>query len=272
MSIFTRLSTLLKANINDLISKAEDPEKVLNQLIVDMNQQLVEAKKHVAVAIADEKRLKRQWENEAKLGEQWNKKAMTAVRSQRDDLAKQALARQQQHGQQAAGFGEQWQAQKTASDTLRSQLQQLSGKIEEAKRKKNLLIARARRVEAQKKIQQTMHGIAENSAFDAFDRLAEKVEQSEAEAEAQAELSGMITGDTLAEEFKQLEGDGTDSALAALKAQMGLAAAADASAALPAATTAPADAQVDELEAELAAMKSSLVDAPVEGGDGGGRA
>lgn len=225
MGIFGRISTLLKANINDLVSKAEDPEKILNQLILDMKEQLIEAKKQVAVSIADEKRLKKQLDNELHMAREWEKKAMMAVRAGRDDLAKEALSRKTEHDTLAAEYKAHWEAQKAAADKLRDSLRQLNAKIEEAKRRKNLLIARQKRAEAQKTIQETMSGLNDTSAFDTFDRMSQKIEQMEAEAEASAELSAGFSGDDLASKFSDLEQDhGTDEALAALKAKMGIAA------------------------------------------------
>src|SRR5262252_1073853 len=224
MGIFQRLGTLIKSNINDLISKAEDPEKMLSQVLVDMKNQLVEAKKQVAVAIGDEKRLKKQWDDQVALGKEWERKAMMAVHAGDDTLAKEALLRQKEHDDLSAQFEQQWHMQKDAVDKLKDQLRTLNNKIEEAKRKKNILVARAKRAEAQKTIQQTMAGISDTSAFDTFDRMAEKVDAIEAEAEAGAELAGEMTGDTLAHRFKKLEsGSGVDMQLQALKAKMGVA-------------------------------------------------
>ena len=97
MGIFQRLGTLIKSNINDLISKAEDPEKMLNQVLNDMKTQLVEAKKQVAVAIGDEKRLKKQWEDQGVQSKEWERKAMLAVQAGDDELAKEALVRNKEH-------------------------------------------------------------------------------------------------------------------------------------------------------------------------------
>lgn len=223
MGILGRLSTLLKANVNDLISGAEDPEKILNQLILDMKDQLIEAKKQVAVAIADEKRLKKQLDNELHKAREWEKKAMMAVRAGRDDLATEALRRKSEHDQLATEFQAQWEAQKAAADKLRESLRQLNNKIEEAKRKKNLLIARKKRVEAQQKIQNTMTSLSDTSAFDAFDRMTSKIDQMEAEAEATAELNEDMTGADLSADFASLEAEtSANSELAALKAKMGM--------------------------------------------------
>jgi phage shock protein A len=225
MGIFQRIGTLIKSNINDLISKAEDPEKMLSQVLVDMKNQLVEAKKQVAVAIGDEKRLKKQWDEQIVQAKEWERKAMMAVHAGDDGLAKEALTRQKEHEELVAQFESQWHLQKDAVDKLKDQLRNLNNKIEEAKRKKNILVARAKRAEAQRTIQQTMAGLSDTSAFDTFDRMAEKVDQLEAEAEAHVELAGEMTGDTLEQKFKALgsaQGAGADMALAELKAKMGL--------------------------------------------------
>jgi phage shock protein A len=225
MGIFQRLGTLIKSNINDLISKAEDPEKMLSQVLVDMKNQLVEAKKQVAVAIGDEKRLKKQWDEQIVQAKEWERKAMMAVHAGDDGLAKEALVRQKEHEDLVTQFEQQWHLQKDAVDKLKDQLRTLNNKIEEAKRKKNILVARAKRAEAQRTIQQTMAGLSDTSAFDTFDRMAEKVDLLEAEAEAHVELAGEMTGDTLEQKFKALSsgsGPGADVALAELKAKMGL--------------------------------------------------
>ena len=247
MGIFSRLGTLIKSNLNDLISKAEDPQKMLNQIVVDMQNQLVEAKKQVAISIADEKRLKKQWDDQIELGKEWERKAMLAVRAGDDALAKEALSRKQEHDKMQAELAKQWQLQKDAVENLKTQLRSLNDKIEEAKRKKDLLIARQKRAEAQKAIQDTMRGLSDVGAFDSFERMSQKVDQIEAEADASTELGGELAGDTLQQKFKALEtGSGSDMALAELKAKMGLgpvpsaaprAALAEAPAGAPAATT-----------------------------------
>jgi len=251
MGIWARISTLMKSNINSMISKAEDPEKILNQLIIDMREQFLEARKQVAVTIADEKRLKQQYEAELEKAQEWEKKAMIAIKAGRDDLAAQALARKQEHDRLSEEWQQQWMAQKQASDQVRDALARLNAKIQEASRKKNLLIARAKRAEAQKKIQDTMSGLGDNGAFDTFARMEEKVMQQEAEAQASVELSGELDGDKLASEFKSLETSSASQsdALAALKAKMGVA---PPPAARPAAATQTQAA--DSVEAELEAL------------------
>jgi len=223
MGIFARLATLIKSNLNELISRSEDPEKMLNQIVLEMSNQLLEAKRQVAQSIADEKRLQKQVEQETLNAAEWEKRAMLAVRAGDDALAKEALSRKKEHQTLAEQFQDQWSKQKQAVEQLKLALRALNNKIEEAKRKKNLLIARKKRAEAQKAIQETMSGLKNASAFETFDRMAGRIEQMEAEAEAHAELNEEATGDTLAHKFRELEvTKGADEDLTALKRQMGL--------------------------------------------------
>ena len=223
MGIFQKLSLLLRSNINDAIARAENPEKVLNQLIVDMREQLSKAKQEVAVAIADEQKLRTQVEEEARQAREWEKRAMLAVREERDDLAKQALVRQQEHTERATSMEQTWQRQAQETEKVKASLRELNDKIEEAKRKKNLLVAKQKRAQAQRRIHETMAGMSDKSAFEAFERVAEKIEESERRALAAAEVTHTLSGDTVETEFKRLEaGDDVDQRLAALKQQMGL--------------------------------------------------
>jgi phage shock protein A len=206
MGIFSRLKTLISSNVNDVISKAEKPEKMLNQLLIEMNEQLIESKKAVAMAIADEKKLERERDNQAAQAKEWERKAMLAVNAGRDDLAKEALLRKQEYDNAAAEYQKQWAAQKASVDQLKESLRELQNKIEEAQRKKNLLIARAKRAEAQQKIQDTISSVSGNrSAFDAFDRMASKVDQMEAMADASKELESIGQDASLEKRFAELE-------------------------------------------------------------------
>ena len=223
MGIFDRFSTLLRSNINDLISRAENPEKMLNQLITDMRTQLAKAKTQVAGAIADEKKLESDALAMKKQAEEWERRAMLAVQEGRDDLAKQALGRYNESLQGAQQLHETWVKSKQETEALKLSLRQLNDKIEEAKRKKNILIARARRAEAQQRIQQTMAGMSDKSAFESFERMAEKIESNERKALAAAELQEEFSGDSLARQFEVLEYHGNaDQQLLELKQKMGL--------------------------------------------------
>ena len=197
---------MISSNVNDLISKAEKPEKMLNQLIIDMQGQLLESKKAVAMAIADEKKLEREYNNQETQAQEWEKKAMLAVRAGKDDLAKEALLRKQEYNNASAEYRKQWESQKASVENLKESLRELQNKIDEAQRKKNLLIARAKRAEAQQKIQNTISSVSGNrSAFDAFDRMAQKVDQMEAQADAEKEIEDLTTNSTLEKRFAELE-------------------------------------------------------------------
>ena len=223
MGIFSRLRTLIASNVNDLIGKAEKPEKMLNQLIIEMNEQLIESKKAVALAIADEKKLEREKDNQFAQSKEWERKAMLAVNNGKDDLAREALLRKQEYDNAGAEYQKQWEAQKTSVASLKESLRELQNKIDEAQRKKNLLIARAKRAEAQQKIQDTISTVSGNkSAFDAFDRMAAKVDHMEAMADASKELEDFSNNNDLEKQFKALEKSDTnaDMMLLELKEKM----------------------------------------------------
>src|SRR5213082_2953512 len=200
MGIFDRLSTLIRSNINDLINRAEDPEKMLNQLIVDMRSQLAKAKQQVAAAIADEKRLSAQVDTEKKSAEDWERRAVLAV---------------QVH--------ETWIKHREETEKLKLSLRQLNDRIEEAKRKKNILIARQKRAEAHKRIQETMSSIGDKSVFETFERMTEQIEHEERKLIAAAEVNEDLSGDTLVKQFQSLEVKAdADQQLIELKRKMGL--------------------------------------------------
>ena len=262
MGIFTKLSTVIKSNINDLISKAENPEKMLNQIILDMRDQLAKAKREVAAAIADERKLKSQLDTEVKQQRDWQHRAMLAVKEGRDDLAKQALIRQQEHAERAQVLQQTWEAQAAETEKLKGSLRQLNDKIEEAKRKRNLLIAKQKRAQAQRRIHETMSGLSDTSAFEAFNRMADKIEEEERQSIAHAEVSAELGGDTLESEFLRLEsgpgGADVEDQLLALKAEMGLIAA-------PSESSTPKQLESgDDDEADGVAEATPVQDAQVE--------
>ncbi len=212
MGIFDRFKRTVKSNLNDLISKAENPEKMLRQLIIEMNEHLIEAKKSVASAIADEKKLERQMKQQMLQAKDWENKAVLAVKVKKDNLAKEALLRKQEYSNLYSQYNTQWEAQHESVEKLKIGLRQLQQKIEEAQRKKDLLIARAKRAAAQKKIQETLGGLSEISAFDAFDQMSEKVDRIEAEAEALTEFGSTTEDLSLESQFAALESSGKESA------------------------------------------------------------
>ncbi len=226
MGIFDRITRLFRANVNAAISAAEQPEKMLNQIIADMRTQLVRAKQQVAAAIADEKRLEDQTMSELREAEEWERRAMLAVKEGRDELAKQALMRRNEHVSRGQQLQMTWEAHRQETERLKNSLRELNDNIEEANRKKTLLLARQRRAEAQQRIAQTMSSMSDKSAFDAFARMEEKIEQNERQIAASVQIDEEFSGDALSHQFKQLEssaGDATaDLQLAQLKQKMGV--------------------------------------------------
>ena len=221
MGILDRVSTLLRANINDMIDRAEDPEKVVKQLIADMNNQLLQVKTQVAASIADEKQLyQRYQDNEAKATD-WEQRAELAVEKGQDDMAREALSRRNAFQQTAVGFKEQYDQQAAQVEQLKDALHQLESKIQDAQTKEDLLIARSRRAKAETQIRTTLSGLDQSSALASFQRIEEKVNQQEARAAALGELDT----DTMEHRFQLMEKESeVDKQLAELKAKKGLAA------------------------------------------------
>ena len=214
MSVFSKFKTHIFTNINDLISKAEKPEKILTQFIAEMNDQLVESKKAVAMAVAEEKKLEDEKNSNLTKAKSWEHKAILAVKKGKDDIAKEVLLQKQEFDNAAAEYQRQWESQKISVEQLKEGLRELQNKIDEAQRKKNLLIARAKRAEAQQKIQDTISDISGNrSVFEAFDRVSAKIDQIEATADVSKELEDLkknvtpeksdSTADTLLLELKE---------------------------------------------------------------------
>src|SRR6056297_822642 len=209
MGIFDRIKRVLKGNLNQMISRAENPEKMLNQLIVDMNQQLKESKNSVASAIVDEKRLERLTKSAYTEAGKYEEQARAFVTAGKDPRAREALLRKQEAEKQAGQYREQWEAQHESVEKLKQALRQLQQKIDEAQRKKNLLIARSKRADAQKKIQQTISSFDNNSAFETFDRMTRDIEDKEARNAAVEEMESTSSTDELEEEFAKLENQGS---------------------------------------------------------------
>ena len=223
MGIFDRFSTLLRSNINDLISRAENPEKMLNQLIVDMK---TPAGQGQAAG-----RLRHRRREEAPVGRRGDEEAGRGLGAPGDaggaggpGRPRQAGARPLQRAPPGAQqLHETWLKHKAETEALKLSLRQLNDKIEEAKRKKNILVARAKRAEAQQRIQETMSGMSDKSAFESFERMTEKIEANERKALAAAEIQEEFSGDHLVRQFDALEYKGSsDQQLLALKQRMGL--------------------------------------------------
>jgi phage shock protein A len=218
MALLERVSTLVRANLNDLIDKAEEPEKMIKQIILDMNNQLLQVKTQVAIAIADQHLLeKKKLENEDKIKE-WMRKAELAVDKKQDDLARAALLRVETYRDLSINFGQQVEDQKAQVENLKSALRNLHQKLSEADAKAELLIAQHRRARAASKASDAQAGMSANSKSATFDRMKKKVAREQAIGGAKAQLLADDVEDRLAALEKE---DRIEQLLAELKTKRG---------------------------------------------------
>lgn len=216
MGLFDRLSRVVRANLNDMVSKAEDPEKILDQAIVDMQEDLVQLRQAVARSIAEQKRTEQQYNKNQTEANNWQKRAQLALTKGDENLAREALVRKKTNADTAATLKTQLDQQTNQVNTLKRNLVALEGKISEAKTKKNMLKARAQAAKANEKLQQTMGSINTSGSLAAFERMEQKVMEMEARSEAAHELGGA----DLESQFRLLEGNDVDDELATMKAQL----------------------------------------------------
>lgn len=220
MALMERVATLVRANLNDLIDKAEDPEKMIKQVILDMQNQLLQVKTQVAIAIADQHLLeKKRQENEEKAAE-WVRKAELAVDKKEDDLARAAIERSMSYRALAENFVQQVADQGVQVENLKTALRKLEQKLAEAEAKSDLLIAQHRRARALNKAGDARMAAGDASSAAAFDRMKGKVQRSEALSQAKAELTADGIEDRLASLEKR---DEVERLLAELKAKRGVA-------------------------------------------------
>ncbi len=202
MGFFDRLGRLLRANLNDLVSKAEDPVKILEQSVADMQSDLVKLRQAVAIAISSQKRLQSQADQANSQAKTWYERAELAVQKGEEDLAREALTRRKAFKESASSLESQLNGQEGQVEMLKRSLITLEGKIAEAKTKKDMLKARAQAAKAQQQLQSAVGDIGTNSAMAAFERMEDKVEALEASSKASAELAGA----DLESKFAALEG------------------------------------------------------------------
>ena len=218
MALLERVATLVRANLNDLIDKAEDPEKMIKQVILDMQNQLLQVKTQVAMAIADQHLLERKRkENEEKVAE-WMRKAELAVDKKEDDLARVSLLRVESYRELSENFTQQVADQTAQVENLKSALRQLDQKLTEAEAKAEVLIAQHRRARVAGKASDARMASGDGSRAAAFDRMKRKVAHSEALSQAKAEIAGDNIEDRLAALEKH---DRVEQLLAELKAKRG---------------------------------------------------
>jgi phage shock protein A len=255
MGFFDRLSRLLRANLNDLVSKAEDPAKILDQSVADMQADLVKLRQAVATAIASQKRIQNQAQQAESQASTWYERAQLAVQKGEEDLAREALSRRKTYTETATALNNQLSSQAGQVEALKKSLVALESKIAEAKTKKDMLKARASAAKAQEQLHSAVSNLGTNSSMAAFEQMEEKVQAMEASSQAMAELAGA----DLESQFASLEaGTDVDAELAALKLRLE---GGPTPIALPA-ENAPAPqlqpVQVAEVDAELEELKKSI--------------
>jgi len=218
MALLERVATLVRANLNDLIDKAEEPEKMIKQVILDMQNQLLQVKTQVAIAIADQHLLeKRKKEHQDKTAE-WMRKAELAVDKKQDDLARAALQRVESYRELSASFEQQLADQTVQVENLKSALRKLEQKLAEAQGKADLLVAQQRRARAVSKASDAHIAMGDGSKAATFDRMKRKVAHTEAVGQAKAEIAADNIEDRLAALEKE---DRIEQLLAEMKAKRG---------------------------------------------------
>ena len=220
MALLERVSTLIRANLNDLIDKAEDPEKMIKQVILDMQNQLLQVKTQVAISIADQHLLEKKQKESQDRASEWMRKAELAVDKKQDDLARGALERSMSYKQMAESFEQQIADQKTQVENLKTALRKLEQKLAEAEAKSDVLVARHRRSRALSKTSDARLSMGDSSKAAAFDRMKGKVMHAEAVSQAKSEMAS----DNLEERLAALEKEEhIDKLLADLKTRRGVA-------------------------------------------------
>lgn len=210
MGIFSRFITIVRSYLNALLGRVEDPTRILEQTLLDMEHAYRRARDQVAHSIADQKRLEKSLSDQQAEATRWQERAVLAVEKGDDTLAKEALRRKNEHGRLAAQLEQQLTVHQGNVTALKDGLRELESKIEELKRKRTLLASRQRQAEAQQQIYQTIEGIRGAGALDTVKRMEEKVDQMVALADARKELSAETRGGAVEAQFRALEGAGAD--------------------------------------------------------------
>ena len=211
MGILTRIFNLFRATTSDLLDRAEDPEKMIKQMISDLEDQKKKAKEQMTEALALQKRVERDTGKEHKEAEKWEQKAILAVQNDKDDLAKEALTRKNEHLRRALDFEKQLEMHRNNADSLKESYQIMEDKIDEIKRKQGILSVKQKQAEAQEKIYKTIEDLGDTSGvMDTIERAEEKVETLQARAEAYQEISMESDQESLEKKFKELEHESPD--------------------------------------------------------------
>ena len=226
MGIFTRIGDILQANINDLIDKAEDPEKMVKQLIIEMDNQVDDATKALGQAMGSQKVAAMELADAKAAAADWNDKAKLALKAGNEALAKKALDAKVGVDQQVASLQANYDQITANVDALKQQVEQLKMKLDEARSRQQVLVARSRMADAAQKTAVTITSATTDSAFAKLDALERKIAEKEATAEAYGAMSGMAAGQIIIsdeDEFAQLKHEAAvNDQLASLKAELGL--------------------------------------------------
>lgn len=218
MGLLDRMRDLVSANLNAMLDRAEDPEKMVNQYLRDLSENQYEAKTRVAAAMADETKLHNKMVQFQAEADQWQSKAEAALRAGDEDLARQALARKLQSQKLADQYKQQYESQDQQVEELQNALVKLEARIAEAKSKRDLIIAKRNRAETQEAIQRTVRGLSSTNAMDKLAQLESRVDDQLAQADAMARLEK----GTLESRFADLEADQELNAeMEALRRKMG---------------------------------------------------
>jgi phage shock protein A len=188
MGILERMQRLVRANVNDLIDRAEDPEKMIDQILRDMQSNIVTARSQVAAMIAQEKELEADLNETRQLSAEWGEKAKRAVDAGKDDLAREALRRKRDNDENAAGYEQQHTVQLQTVDKLKSQLQQLESKYQQTLGQRDSLLARNRRAKATQKVAEFTSTLSPLDASSELERMERKIRSNESQAAALSEM------------------------------------------------------------------------------------
>lgn len=218
MSLFKRISDNVRANINSLLDKAEDPIKMLDQYLRDMEDDIADAEVAVAKQLAVVKKFKAQLDDAAAMVSKREAQAVEALEKGREDLARKALEDKKLHNAKMTDYQQQYETTNVTAETLKKQLLEMKDEFKKLSAKRDTLVARAQAAKAQKEIQGIMSGFGKDNARRGFDRMEEKVLQMEAEAEAAKELAG--TDKSLDDELAALGSNDIDDELAKLKEKL----------------------------------------------------
>ena len=194
MGIFQRLSDLLKSNINDLIDKAEDPEKMVKQIILDMQKELNKSTQALGKAVASERMAEKQYQNSQQISADWESKAKAALAAGNTELAKKALAKKVKADEDTARYKEMYETISKQTADIKEQVETLKSKLDEAKSRQAMLIARSQMADTQKNLAKSVGGFDASSSTEKFNRMEEKIIRKEAEADAFADISDSLNG------------------------------------------------------------------------------